>query len=271
MSVEFKTIITHVANCVGEIIMNRPEKRNALNAQMVQELTTVFSEWQKEPKIKVVVLKGAGKAFCSGADLAYLREMRHFDFQQNLSDSQSLGHLFLQIYTFPKPVIAQVEGAALAGGCGLASVCDLIIATQDAKFGYPEVKIGFVAALVSTFLIRQIGERKAKELLLSGRILSAEEALSFGIINQVVAKEQIRQSVYERIKEFLKNGTQAMEVTKQLFSNFSYQSINRDMERLAKVNARFRQTDEFSEGIRAFLEKRAPNWQSASKREEGIC
>lgn len=271
MSVEFKTIKTHIADCTGEILLNRPEKRNALNAQMVHELKTVFTEWENDSRVKVVVLKGAGKAFCSGADLAYLQEMRHFDFEQNLQDSQSLGRLFLQIYTFPKPVIAQVEGPALAGGCGLASVCDLIIASPNAKFGYPEVKIGFVAALVSTFLIRQIGERKAKELLLSGKILSADEALSFGLINQVVAKDQIRQSVNDWVETFLQNGTQAMNITKQLFSQFNYQSIDRDMERLAQVNARFRQTDEFSEGIRAFLEKRAPNWQSASKREEGIC
>ncbi len=271
MSKAFQTIKTQVNDCVGELILNRPEKRNALNAQMVRELHEVFTLWHNDSRVKVVLLKGQGKAFCSGADLAYLQEMRHFDLQKNLQDSRSLGHLFLKIYTFPKPVVAQVEGPALAGGCGLASVCDLIIASQNAKFGYPEVKIGFVAALVSTFLIRQIGERKAKELLISGKILSAKEALSFGLINQVVEQSQLQETVRQWVDQLLKNGKKAMQVTKQLFSDFSYSRIEEDIERLAEINAEFRQTDEFAEGIRAFLEKRIPNWQSGTKREEGIC
>lgn len=271
MSTSFETIKMQVDNCVGEIVLNLPEKRNALNAKMVSELRTIFEAWKNDAHVKIVVLKGAGKAFCSGADLSYLQEMRHFNFQKNLEDSRDLGRLFLRIYTFPKPVIAQVEGPALAGGCGLASVCDLIIASENAKFGYPEVKIGFVAALVSTFLIRQIGERKAKELLLSGRILSAQEALNFGLINEVIPSDQIGNSVNQWIDRFMKNGKQAMKVTKQLFSDFNYQDIEKDIERLSAVNAHFRQTDEFSEGIRAFLEKRLPNWQSETKRKERIC
>ena len=271
MSASFETIRPQVNNCVGEIVLNRPEKRNALNAKMVDELHTIFAAWEKDAHVKIVLLKGEGKAFCSGADLAYLQEMQHFDYQKNLQDSRDLGRLFLRIYTFPKPVIAQVEGPALAGGCGLASVCDLIIASENAKFGYPEVKIGFVAALVSTFLIRQIGERKAKELLLSGRILSAREALDFGLINQVVTPDRMQDSIRQWIEILMKNGKQAMAVTKRLFSDFSYQNIEKDIERLSEVNAHFRQTDEFSEGIRAFLEKRLPNWQSETKREERIC
>ncbi len=267
----YSTIKVHSAQCVGYITLNRPEKRNALNAPMISELHDILDRWLKDSKVKVVVLKGQGKAFCSGADLAYLREMRQFDFQQNKKDSLALGTLYLKMYTFPKPIIAQVEGPALAGGCGLASVCDLILANENAKFGYPEVKIGFVAALVSTFLIRQIGERKARELLISGKIISAREALDFGLINQVVDADQMEAVVQNWIHQFLQNGKQAMQTTKQLFSEFNYQNIEKDIERLSEVNARFRQTDEFSEGINAFLEKRAPKWQSETKREERTC
>ncbi len=271
MNNTYSTIKVHSEQCVGYIVLNRPEKRNALNALMIGELHDILDRWETDGKVKVVVLKGQGKAFCSGADLAYLREMRDYDFEHNRQDSRALAGLFLKIYTFPKPMIAQVEGPALAGGCGLASVCDLILASENAKFGYPEVKIGFVAALVSTFLIRQIGERKARELLLSGRILSAQEALDFGLINQVVPAADLQAVVERWVQELLKNGAQAMKTTKQLFSNFNYQNIEQDLERLSEINARFRQTDEFSEGINAFLEKRAPKWQSETKREERTC
>ncbi len=258
----YQTIKVEVKNSVTEIVLNRPEKRNALNRQMVEELKSALAHCEAQAEIRVVVLKGEGKAFCSGADLSYLKELRNFDYQKNLEDSLNLGQLFLQIYGLSKPVVAVVQGAALAGGCGLASVCDLIIATPHAKFGYPEVKIGFVAALVSTFLKRQIGERKARELLLTGRILNAEQALAYGLINALVPEAELEGYLNEQIENLLNNGPQAMATTKQLFLHLTFQDLQEEIEALAKINAKFRATEEFFEGITAFLEKRAPKWQS---------
>ena len=258
----FQTIKLLKQGHFAEIILNRPEKRNALNRKMVEELKSALETLESDHKIRVIILKGEGKAFCSGADLAYLKELRNFDYQKNLEDSLNLGRLFLKIYSFPKPVIAVVNGAALAGGCGLASVCDLIIATPNAKFGYPEVKIGFVAALVSAFLKRQIGERKARELLLTGKILPARQALEFGLINEVVHVEHLENTIKERIETFSANGPLAMATTKQLFLKYTYQEIDNEIEKLSQINAQFRSSDEFLEGINSFLEKREPNWKS---------
>lgn len=258
----FGTIIVKKQNNFAEIILNRPEKRNALNKQMVDELSIAFDSLKTEDSVRVIVLKGEGKAFCSGADLAYLKELRNFDYQKNLEDSQNLGNLFLKIYSFPKPVIAVVNGPALAGGCGLASVCDLILATSNAIFGYPEVKIGFVAALVSAFLKRQIGERKARELLLTGKILDANQALNYGLINNLLQLQELETKLEETINELAANGPQAMATTKQLFLKFTYQEISKELEELSKINAQFRSSPEFLEGINSFLEKRQPNWRS---------
>ena len=271
MNQAFQTIKTEVARCVGTITLNRPEKRNAINALMVQELDRILDSWENDPSVKVIVLQGEGKAFCSGADLAYLQKLESFSFEENLQDSQALSHLFLKIYSYAKPVVAVVQGAALAGGSGLATVCDLIIATPNAKFGYPEVKIGFVAAIVSAFLIRQIGERKARELLLTGEVISAERALGLGLINYVVPEDELPGYLDNLLEQLIANGSLAMRTTKELFSYYNLPKIEEIVEELAVVNAKFRQTEEFKEGVRAFLEKRKPNWQSRTNREEGLC
>ncbi|MGD9900250.1 MAG: enoyl-CoA hydratase/isomerase family protein, partial [Calditrichaceae bacterium] len=183
------------------ITLNRPEKRNALNKILVDELKSVFKWSLAVEKIRTIIIRGEGKAFCSGADLEYLKDLKSYSRKENIKDSLSLADLYYQVYSHPKPVIAVVNGPALAGGCGLASVCDFIIATENARFGYPEVKIGFVAALVSVFLIRQVGERKARELLLTGRIISAEDALKIGLINSLVNVTTLEKSVAELAAE----------------------------------------------------------------------
>ncbi len=242
------------------IVLNRPEKRNALNPQLVKELKNIFAKAAEHAQIKTITLKGAGKAFCSGADLAYLKELRNFDKEANIADSLSLAELYLTIYRYPKPVIAVVTGPALAGGCGLASVCDFIFATTEAKFGYPEVKIGFIAAMVSVFLIRQIGERQGRALLLSGDIISAEQALKVGMINEVFPSEKIETAVKEFVNRLHTNSSEAMRVSKQLCSDYAYLDIGNEIKKLADLNAGFRETDDFIEGITAFIEKRKPMW-----------
>ncbi len=259
-SPKYETILVQINKSHCRIQLNRPEKRNALNAAMVHELTAVFNLIREDSNIKSVLLKGTEKAFCSGADLEYLQQMRHFDYEENLKDSKTLGNLFLNIYTCPKPVLAVVEGPALAGGCGLASVCDFIYATPQARFGYPEVRIGFIAALVSTFLIRQIGERRARELLLTGNILSAAEAKKIGMITEVIEKEEIQRQAEGLIQQLQQNSAVAMAHSKALVNDFIFREISDDLLHLSEINARFRKTDDFIEGISAFLEKRKPNW-----------
>jgi methylglutaconyl-CoA hydratase len=257
---DLKTVLIKQDQDVISIILNRPQKKNALNAQLVSDLKTAFSFAKENKSIKIVILSGAGDSFCSGADLSYLISLKQNTYEENIKDSKILAGLFLMIAQFPKPVIAKVMGSALAGGCGLATVCDFVIAEENAKFGYPEVKIGFVAAIVSAFLIKQIGERKARELLLTGKIFSAKEAFGIGLINRAVPKNELENEINLLLKELRQNSPKAMEVTKELFNSFQYFENAKEVERLAKINAEFRKTDDFFEGINAFLNKKKPNW-----------
>ena len=167
-------------NQTGIITLNRPEKRNALNPELVAQLKDKLKEIKDDADVKVLIITGEGKSFCSGADLEYLNSIKDFSSIENEKDSESLAKLFLDIYNFPIPTVAAVNGAAIAGGCGLANVCDFIIADKNnAKFGYSEVKIGFVPAIVSIFLIKKIGEGKARQLLLTGDIVDADKAKEF--------------------------------------------------------------------------------------------
>jgi methylglutaconyl-CoA hydratase len=257
---EYKTVITRISARHLSIILNRPEKRNALNDAMVAELNDVFMKSFKEKQIRTISIQGSGKAFCSGADLEYLKKIKNYDTQTNLNDSLKLSDLFLRIYRSPKPVIAIVHGPALAGGCGLASVCDFIIATHEAKFGYPEVKIGFIGALVSVFLIRQIGERKARDLLLSGRIIKAHEALQLGMINKVVPESDLQAQIDGLINDLTLNSPMALTESKKLLDSFNFTEIEEELKAKAQMNAEFRQTPDFQEGLSSFFEKRKPNW-----------
>ncbi|RMH61836.1 MAG: hypothetical protein D6677_11020 [Calditrichaeota bacterium] len=240
------------------VILNRPEKRNALNDVMVNELLSVFTDIKNDPDIRTVSIEGEGKAFCSGADLSYLKQIAGYAYDENLQDSQTMANMFRAIYSCPRPVIAIVHGPALAGGCGLAGVCDYIIAGPHATFGYPEVRIGFVPALVSTFLIRQLGMRVAMDLMLSGRIIDAREALDMGMINYLVDNPRAKKE--ELIRTLQKNGPQAMAATKEMLHQFAYDNLVEDLQRLSAVNARVRETQEFMEGINSFLNKTKPNW-----------
>ena len=251
-------------NCkerVGYITLNRPEKRNALNAQFVTDLKEAFTHAEKDNDCKVIVLKAKGDAFCAGADLAYLKELQSNSYDENLADSTHLMELFQQIYTLPKVVIAQIQGHAIAGGCGLASVCDLAIATTESKFGYSEVKIGFIPAIVSVFLIKQIGVAKSKELLLVGKIISAEEAQSFGLINKVSTKEKLESIVMDIAQSLVKTASaDSLALTKQLINGVSDKSISEGFEWAAEMNAKARETNDCKKGIAAFLNKEKLNW-----------
>lgn len=246
---------------VGYITLNRPDKRNALSHELVEELMLNFKKAEGDSAVKVVVLKANGESFCAGADLAYLQQLQNFSYEENLADSNHLKELFLKIYSLKKVVIAQVQGHALAGGCGLATVCDFVFAVPEAKFGYTEVKIGFIPALVAVFLVRKIGEQKARQLLLTGEIIKSEEALSRGMISYVVNSDNLQTSVFDFAQRLISsNSAQSMELTKQLISDVQGLPLEDALNLAATMNAKARGTDDCKKGIAAFLNKQELRW-----------
>ncbi|MBC3538650.1 enoyl-CoA hydratase/isomerase family protein [Rufibacter sediminis] len=249
------------SNRVATITLNRPEKRNALNYQMVSELKQAFDTAEDDDECKVIILKAAGPVFCSGADLEYLQTVGNSSYADNLDDSKHLLQLFYQIYTLKKVVIAQVAGTALAGGCGLATVCDLTYAAPSAKFGYPEVKIGFLPAIVKVFLLRKIGEARAKELLLTGDLISAEKAKAYGLVTEVMPENQLDTFVRDLAERMcLQNSGQSMEVTKEMIAHVQELPLLDALEYAAERNALARATDDCQLGIQAFLDKQSMIW-----------
>ena len=254
-------ILTHKKDRIGYLILNRPEKRNALNAEMVHALKAGIESFEADSEVKVIVIKAAGKAFCSGADLAYLQKLQTNTFEENLDDSQNLKGLFYKIYTSPKIIIAQIEGHALAGGCGLATVCDFSFAVPEAKFGYTEVKIGFIPAIVKVFLLRKIGEGKAKQLLLDGDLITAEEARALGLINWIESPEAIGEKVYSYAQKLIRqNSGASMAMTKEMIARVQEKDLEEGLDYAAAMNARARGTDDCKKGIAAFLNKETINW-----------
>lgn len=251
----------NVRERVGTIVLNRPEKRNALSHEFVTELKKAFSRAAEDEQVKVIVLKARGEAFCAGADLEYIQQLQHFSYDENLKDSLHLKELFLQIYTHPKVIIAQVQGHALAGGCGLATVCDFIFAVPEARFGYTEVKIGFIPAIVMVFLIRKIGEARAKELLLSGELLTAEQALQVNLITKIVAADQLESEVFTFTKRLIEsNSTESMKLTKQMIAQVQSKPLEEALHYAAEVNATARASADCKRGIEAFLLKKKIQW-----------
>jgi methylglutaconyl-CoA hydratase len=257
----FSFISYEVRQRIATVTLNRPEKRNALNGAMVAELQQAFRLAGEDDAVKVIVLKGAGEAFCAGADLEYLQQLQQNTFDENLADSQALMQLMLQIYRHDKVVIAQVEGHAIAGGCGLVTICDLSYAVPEALLGYTEVKIGFIPALVSVFLVRKTGEGRARELLLTGKLIKAAQAATYGLITEVVPKANIDGYV-NGIATALCEGTAAnsLKVTKQLVGMVLDKPLQEALETAARLNAATREHAECRKGIQAFLNKEKLAW-----------
>lgn len=246
---------------IAYLTLNRPDKRNALNNKFVSELKAGFSRAEQDPGVKVIVLRANGKAFCAGADLDYIRQLQGFSFEENLQDSSHLKELFLQIYRHPKPVIAQIEGHALAGGAGLATVCDFAFAVPEAKFGYTEVRIGFIPAIVMVFLIRKCGELRAKELLLSGDIIQMDKAVEYNILNATVPADEIQAHVKAFAERLCtQNSGQSMGMTKRLIGDIQHFPIAEGLNFAAKMNAHTRSTEDCQKGIAAFLNKEKLEW-----------
>jgi len=250
-----------VSNRIGFITLNRPEKRNALSKELIEALMIALSKAEHDSDAKVIILKANGEAFCAGADLEYLQKLQQFSHAENLKDSNQLKELFLKIYTLRKVVIAQVQGHALAGGCGLTNVCDFVFAVPEAKFGYTEVKIGFVPALVSVFLVRKIGEQKAKQLLLTGDLIQGQDAVTMGLVNYLVNKHELESAVLTFAQRMIKsNSAQSLELTRKIISDVQSMELEDALDHAAEVNAEARSTEDCIKGIDAFLNKRDISW-----------
>lgn len=250
-----------VENRIATITLNRPEKRNALNEAVVRGLRGAFARAETDTEAKVIVLKATGKVFCAGADLEYLRQLQQNTFRDNLKDSDNLKSLLLQIYRHPKLVIAQVHGHAIAGGCGLVSVCDFVYTVPEAGFGYTEVKIGFLPAIVMKFLLLRIGEGRTKELLLSGEWIDADRAMEIGLINRVVEAKVLEREVNNFASNICHgNSAQSIKATKEMMANMHGMNLEEALDYAVKKNAEARSTEDFQRGVTAFLEKKPLAW-----------
>ena len=242
------------------LTLNRPEVRNALDQELRRELLSALDEAEHDPGVRVLILSGEGSAFCAGMDLGELEGLLERTHEEHLADSRDLADLFRRIYAFPKPVVAAVNGHAIAGGAGLASVCDVVVMSELAKFGYTEARIGFVAAVVSVFLTRMAGERAARELLLEARPVSAAEALELGLVSEVVPEERVMERAIEVARAIAANSPMALAASKRLLVESGGLALEEALTLAIEANARARSSDDLREGVRAFLEKRPPEW-----------
>lgn len=246
---------------VAVITLNRPEKRNAVSFELLGELMAALDEIERS-KALVVIITGAGKAFCAGLDLEELKGLLGKTHDENVKDSARMAQIFRRIYEFPRPTIAAVNGAAIAGGTGIATMCDFTLAVPEAKFGYTEVRIGFVPAIVSSILVWQVGHKIARDLLMSGRLFDAAEAHRYGLVNEVVEPDRLMTRAREVAAMLLENSPSSVALTKKLINGFLAKSLDEQIARAVEDNARIRTTADFREGVTSFLEKRKPKWSS---------
>lgn len=253
------TVFVADAGPVRTITLNRPERRNAMTPEMQTELIAAMEE-AAAGDCRVVVFAGAGEAFCAGLDLASLQKMNDKSAEEHRADAERIARLFRTLYELPKPTIAAVHGAAIAGGTGIATLCDFTLAVPAAKFGYTEVRIGFVPAVVSAFLALQLGDKRARELLLTGRLFDSSEAYRLGLVNEVVAADALQARVRALAEALAANSPAALGATKRLLAAQNKEWLDRALAAAMEANAEARETADFREGVSAFLEKRKPVW-----------
>jgi methylglutaconyl-CoA hydratase len=258
----YATLHTRLEEGVFTITMNRPDKRNALNPAMMEDLTHAFMAAGDDPACGIILLTGAGSAFCAGLDLDHLETMRAKTPEEHRLDSERIARLLRTVFDTPKPTIAAVNGAAIAGGMGLATLCDFTLSAPEAKFGYTEVKIGFVPAIVSAYLRHQIGDKRSRDLLLTGRLIKAVEALDMGLVTRIVSEQELMDEAYRLAHCLLRNSPAALQATKRLMNEHANHHLDQEIESAIAANAEARTTDDFKEGVRAFLDKRSPEWPS---------
>jgi methylglutaconyl-CoA hydratase len=260
----YKTIVIAESMLIRTITLNRPQHRNAMTPKMQMELIAALED-TADSSCRVLVLAGAGEAFCAGLDLSALHAMQDESATTHRADAERIARLFIALHELPVPTIAAVHGAAIAGGAGLAMICDFTLATPAAKFGFTEVRIGFVPALVSAFLAHQIGDKRSRDLLLTGRLFDAAEAYRMGLVNEIAAQDELMQRVQALADTLIANSPQSLKATKQLMATQQKGWLDSAVTQALEANAVSRETDDFREGITAFLEKRKPVWGKGSR------
>lgn len=256
----YSTLKYEQDGAIATITLNRPDKRNAISSTMIQELLLALNAADGDGTVRVIIITGAGRAFCSGMDLETLQTIAGQTDEQNLADSRQMARMFHRLYCFPKPLITAVNGAAVAGGCGIATFSDITLAVPEAKFGYTEVRIGFIPALVSVLVRRQIGEKRARELLLTGQIIDAAEAFRLGMVTEIVSADGLLQRAHEVAVKFLEASPTSLRRTKRLLLQYNEKEVAQEIEMATQENAAIRATEDFREGLASFLEKRQPKW-----------
>ncbi len=247
---------------VARVWLNRPELRNAFDGLMVTELRKAIFELARRDDVRVIVLGGRGSAFCAGADLTWMKAMAGFTRDENLREAQSMADLFYTVYESPRPIVARVHGAALGGGAGLVAACDIPVAALGTRFGFTEVRLGLIPAVISPYVIRKIGESAARELFLTGERFEAVRAAEMGLVRAAVPEEDLDVTVEGRVRELLAAGPRAVAEAKTLISEVAFRRVEDVQRYTVERIADLRTTPEGQEGMRAFLEKRKPSWLS---------
>lgn len=249
----------------ARVTLHRPDVRNAFNDRLIVELRDCVEKLSRDETMRAVVLAGAGKVFCAGADARWMQESVHYDQEQNRQDARRIAQMLKTINECPCPVIGRVQGAAFGGGLGLAAVCDMVVATEDAKFAFTEVKLGILPAVISLFVLPKIGATQARRYFLTAETFSAQAAKQIGLVHEVVPAEQLDAKVQEWVEALLQNGPRAVREAKALIRKFSVLSPDEALDFCVDTIARIRVSAEGQEGLRAFLEKRPPTWVRTPK------
>ncbi|MDH3892425.1 MAG: enoyl-CoA hydratase-related protein [candidate division Zixibacteria bacterium] len=255
-----ETITYQKTDRIARVTFSRPEIHNAFNSTMIAEMTDVFAEIEQDDTIRAVLLTGEGKSFCAGADLTWMRGVVKQTFGENLDESNALAECFYRIYSSRRPVIGRINGAAIGGGTGFVAVCDIAIAARSARFSFSEVKIGVVPACIGPYVIKKMGEGKARELFITGERMNADRACEVGLVNRVVDDGQLDDDVDTLLKSVLSSGPEAVAMAKKLVSEVPDMSAAEFKPYTAEMIAKLRVSDEGQEGMDAFLNKRKPNW-----------
>ena len=258
MSSEVLTL--SVRDGITYVTLSRPDVRNAFNADLIAALAEAFERLGRDPAVRAIVLRGAGKAFCGGADVGWMRASLELSRDDNLDDAKKMSEMFRTIDRVPKPVIAAIQGAALGGGAGLAAVCDVVVSAHDAVFGFTEVKLGIIPAVISPFVIAKIGVSHARALFLTGERFDAQRARHIGLVHEVVAPDGLDGALERILAEIRSAGSQAITAAKRLVERVRETSYDESLEVTAEAIAAQRTTPEGQEGLRAFLERRNADW-----------
>jgi methylglutaconyl-CoA hydratase len=260
MAQTYETVKAVKDGPIARVSFCRPEIHNAFNDTLIYEMTDLFSSLKEDNNVRVVVLTGQGKSFCAGADLNWMRRVKDYSFEKNLEESLALADLFWLIYTMPLPIVGRINGAAIGGGTGFVAVCDIAVAAESAKFSFSEVKIGVVPACIGPYVIRKIGQGKAREFFISGERLTAADAYRIGLVDRYYPDDKLDEEIEKLIATLLSSGPNAIKMAKELITNVPRMTRDEFRQYTAEMIAKLRKSDEGQEGMDAFLNKRKPNW-----------